>query len=212
VVCMQGRFHPFEGYSLALCTLPIKLFKLLGCKMLILTNAAGILNRSYNVGDLMVIKDHISLPVLSLQHPLVGPNDERFGPRFPPINQIYGKKYRELFMECAKELSIDVREGVYSSIGGPSYETVSDSRFLIQIGADCVGMSTSHEAMVACYCGLKVLGFSILTDKVPLEFDSEDVSDHNEVIKIANRKAKEAEKLVARILEKLNENPSLIEN
>ena len=139
VVCMQGRFHPFEGYSLALCCLPIKIFKLLGCKLLFVTNAAGGLNRNYQVGDLMCIKDHLSLPLLTLQHPLVGPNDERFGPRFPPIDRIYGKHERQLLIECAKEIDVVMREGVYSAIGGPSYETVSDSRFLLNSGADCVG-------------------------------------------------------------------------
>ena len=95
-VCMQGRFHPFEGYSPALCTMPIKVFKLLGIKTLIITNAAGGINENYNVGDLMVIKDHMSFPLLSLSHPLVGPNDERFGPRFVPINNIYTKNYRDI--------------------------------------------------------------------------------------------------------------------
>ena len=128
-VCMQGRFHPYEGYSLSLCTLPIKIFKLLGVKMIVLTNAAGGLNDLYNVGDLMIIKDHMSFPLLSLSHPLLGPNDERFGPRFVPINNIYGKKYRDIFKECGKELGISLHEGIYGAIGGPSYETVTDSRF-----------------------------------------------------------------------------------
>lgn len=209
---MQGRFHPFEGYSLALCSLPVKLFKLLGCKMVLLTNAAGGVNPNYNVGDLMLIKDHLSFPLLSLQHPLIGPNDERFGPRFPPINKIYEKKYRDLMLSCAKELNIVMREGVYCAIGGPSYETVTDSLFLQKSGADSVGMSTTHEAMVACYCGLKVLAFSIVTDKVALELDCEDEPDHNEIVKIANLKAKEAEKLVANFLKKINDQPSLIDN
>jgi purine-nucleoside phosphorylase len=87
VVCMQGRFHPFEGYSLAVCCMPIKLFKLLGCHLVFVTNAAGALNRTYQVGDLMVLKDHLSVPLLSLQHPLIGPNDTRFGPRFPPVDR-----------------------------------------------------------------------------------------------------------------------------
>lgn len=140
VVCMQGRFHPFEGYSNALCCMPIKIFKLLGCQLLFVTNAAGALNRSYQVGDLMVLKDHLSLPLLALQHPLVGPNDTRFGPRFPPVDRVYPAAERELLIKCAEELNLKVREGVYSSIGGPSYETISDARFLLNAGADCVGI------------------------------------------------------------------------
>ncbi len=129
-----------KGYSLALCTLPIKVFKLLGIQMIIITNAAGGINTTYNVGDLMVIKDHMSFPLLSLSHPLIGPNDERFGPRFVPINNIYAKKYRKVFIDCGKELNIDLHEGVYGTVGGPSYETVTDSRFCKTAGMDCVGL------------------------------------------------------------------------
>lgn len=136
---MQGRFHPYEGYSLALCTLPIKIFKLIGCKMVILTNAAGGLNRSFEIGDLMLIKDHLSMPLLSLLHPLVGPNDERFGPRFVPITRVYAKNLRDLFKKCGEELNINLQEGVYGTIGGPSYETVTDSLFCLKNGMDCVG-------------------------------------------------------------------------
>lgn len=107
--------------------------------MVILTNAAGGLNRSYEVGDLMLIKDHLSLPILSLQHPLVGPNDERFGPRFVPITRVYAKNLRDTFLECGAELNISLKQGVYGTIGGPSYETVTDSLFCLNSGMDCVG-------------------------------------------------------------------------
>jgi purine-nucleoside phosphorylase len=117
VVAMQGRFHPYEGYTTAVCTLPIKVFKLLGVKIVILTNAAGGVNPAYKVGDLMILKDHISYPSLALQHPLVGPNDERFGPRFMPINKIYTKPLRDLFRQVAEQADIQVQEGVYSVIG-----------------------------------------------------------------------------------------------
>jgi len=136
VVCMQGRFHPFEGYSLALCAMPIKVFSRLGVKLVILTNAAGGVNPKYNVGDMMVIKDHISFPNLSLSHPLIGPNDERFGPRFLPINNIYNKKLREQLLNCGKELDIHLHEGVYGNIGGPTYETPSDTRWCLAAGMD----------------------------------------------------------------------------
>ena len=210
VVCMQGRFHPFEGYSMALCTLPIKIFKLLGCKMVILTNAAGGLNRVLNVGDIMLIKDHMSFPLLGLKNPLIGVNDERFGPRFVPINKLYTSSLRDLFKECSKELQFSIHEGVYGTIGGPSYETIADCRFCLTAGMDCVGMSTSHEAIVAAYCGLKVLACSIITDKAPIEYDDEE-PDHKEIVKVAASKAKDIEKLICAFLSKLKDKMSLIE-
>ena len=210
VVCMQGRFHPFEGYSMALCTLPIKIFKLLGCKMVVLTNAAGGLNRVLNVGDIMLIKDHMSLPLLSLKNPLIGVNDDRFGPRFVPINKLYTKSLRDLFKECSKELNISIHEGVYGTIGGPSYETVADSKFCLASGMDCVGMSTSHEAVVAAYCGLKVLACSIITDMAPIDYEDHD-PDHSEIVKVAAAKAKDLEKLICSFLRKLNDNLSLLD-
>lgn len=136
---MQGRFHSYEGYTLALCCLPVKIFKLLGCRLLIATNAAGALNKSYQVGDLMVIKDHFSTPMLTMQHPLIGTNDERFGNRFVPANKVYDRDLRELFVEAAKKLDVRVHEGVYAVIGGPAYESVTDARFLLNQGCDCSG-------------------------------------------------------------------------
>lgn len=211
VVCMQGRFHPYEGYSSALCSMPIKIFKILGVKMVVLTNAAGGINPEYKVGDLMLLKDHISLPGFALSHPLIGPNDERFGPRFLPLNKIYCKKVRELFKECSQNVDVTVHEGCYGSIGGPTYESPTDSRYCKNSGMDCVGMSTTHEAVVALYCGMKVLAFSIVTDVVSLEFDNEETTDHEEILKVAHAKAKQAEKLVEMFLHKINENRHLIE-
>lgn len=186
--------------------MPVKVFSRLGVKLVIITNAAGGCNPSYNVGDIMVIKDHISFPLLSLSHPLIGPNDERFGPRFLPINNMYNKQLREKFLNCGKELSISLHEGVYGNIGGPTYESPSDTRWCLAAGMDSVGMSTSHEVVVAHHVGMKVLAFSIVTDKIYTEYDVEDSSDHSEIVKIANLKAKEAEKLVSYFLKRLKEN------
>jgi purine-nucleoside phosphorylase len=136
---MQGRFHPYEGYCAAVCTLPIKVFRFLGVKLMVLTNAAGGLNKSYNVGDLMLIKDHLSYPLLTLNHPLVGPNDSRFGPRFLPINLLYDADMRNIFKAASQELSLHVHEGVYGVVGGPTYETVTDCRLFASNGADVVG-------------------------------------------------------------------------
>ncbi|CAF1071335.1 unnamed protein product [Brachionus calyciflorus] len=197
VVCMQGRFHAYEGYSNALCTMPMKVFKLLGLESVILTCAAGGINQSFEVGDIMLIKDHIAPLLWTLQNPLVGHNDDRFGPRFPAVNRIYTKHYRDLIKEIASEKSLELKDGVYSSLGGPCYETVSELRGLLQLGADAVGMSTAHEALVASYCGLKVLGIALITNKAVIEYDSENYPNHEEVIDTANRRAKDLEELVS---------------
>lgn len=196
VVCMQGRFHAYEGYSNALCTMPMKVFKLLGVQTVILTCAAGGINRSFEVGDIMLIKDHIAPLLWTLQNPLVGHNDERFGPRFPAVNRIYTKELRDLFYKIAGDQDLPIKDGVYSSLGGPCYETVSELRGLLMLGADAVGMSTAHEALVASYCGLKVLAIALITNKTVIDYDSEHYPNHEEVIDTANKRAKELENLV----------------
>jgi purine-nucleoside phosphorylase len=204
VVCMQGRFHAYEGYSNSLCTMPMKVFKLLGIESVILTCAAGGINSSFEVGDIMVIKDHIAPLLWTLQNPLVGPNDERFGPRFPAANKIYTKVYRDIFHKIANDKELMIKQGVYSSLGGPCYETVTELRLLSQLGADSVGMSTAHEALVASYCGLKVLGVALITNKGILDYDSEEFPNHEEVIDIANKRAKDVEGLIIDFVEKLD--------
>lgn len=205
VVCMQGRFHAYEGYSNALCTMPMKVFKLLGIETVILTCAAGGINRSFEVGDIMLIKDHIAPLLWTLQNPLIGHNDERFGPRFPAINRTYTKALRELFHQIAKEKNLEVKEGVYSSLGGPCYETVSELRGLLLLGADAVGMSTAHEALVANYCGLKVLAIGLITNKAVIEYDSEFYPNHEEVLETANRRAKDIEELVIEFVKRTSQ-------
>jgi purine-nucleoside phosphorylase len=168
------------------------------------------LNRSYQVGDLMVLKDHASFPMLSLSHPLIGPHDERFGPRFTAVNNIYKKELRQLFLQCGQELNIKLHEGVYGTVGGPTFETVTDARMFLNAGWDCVGMSTTHEAVVAYNCGLKVLAFSIVTDRVAVEYDLEEYPHHEEIVKVANSRARDSELLVATLLKKLKETHSHI--
>lgn len=205
VVAMQGRFHAYEGYSNALCTMPMKVFKLLGVETVILTCAAGGINQNFEVGDIMLIKDHIAPLLWTLQNPLVGHNDERFGPRFPSANRIYTKKLRDIFHKCAKEKDIVIKEGVYSSLGGPCYETVSELRGLMMLGADSVGMSTAHEALVASYCGLQVLGIALITNKAIIEYDSEHYPNHEEVLDTANKRAKDLEYLVSELVTQIAE-------
>lgn len=181
----------------------MKVFKLLGVEAVVLTCAAGGINQSLKVGDIMLIKDHIAPLLWTLQNPLVGHNDDRFGPRFPAVNRIYTKAYRDLCRKIAEEKNLTLAEGVYSSLGGPCYETVSELRGLLQLGADAVGMSTAHEALVASYCGLKVLAIALITNKAVIEYDSEDFPNHEEVIETANLRAKDLEELVCQFVTKV---------
>lgn len=166
VMCMQGRFHYYEGYPLVKvnfkttrnhefnrilyflkCSMPIRVMKLVGVTHLIATNAAGGLNPKYKVGDIVIVKDHINIMGFAGNNPLQGPNDTRFGPRFPPMNNAYDSVLRQHALEIAQELGIQdqVYEGVYTCLGGPNYETVAELKMLKILGVDCVGMSTVHE-------------------------------------------------------------------
>ena len=202
---MQGRFHSYEGYSTALCTMPMKVFKLMGIESVVLTCAAGGLNRSLEAGDIMVIKDHLSPLLWTLQNPLVGVNDERFGPRFPATNKIYSKKFRDTFRRVSNELDITIKEGVYTSIGGPNYESVTDARGLLSLGADAVGMSTAHEALVAGYCGLNVLAVALISNVVVIDYDSEEIANHEEVLDTANKRAKDVENLIIKFVTSISQ-------
>jgi purine-nucleoside phosphorylase len=161
VMAMDGRFHLYEGYSTWQVTFPIRVMKELGCRLLIVSNAAGGLNPLHNKGDLIVIEDHINLMGLN---PLIGPNDERLGPRFPDMIEPYDRNLQNLALEVALRSNIVARRGVYVAVVGPNLETRAEYRFLRGIGADVVGMSTVPEVLVAVHAGLKVLGFSIVTD------------------------------------------------
>jgi purine-nucleoside phosphorylase len=161
VLAMEGRFHLYEGYSPGQVTFPIRVMKELGCRLLIVSNAAGGLNPLYDQGDLVVLEDHINLMGLN---PLIGPNDDRLGPRFPDLIEPYDRRLQRLALEVALQSNIVARRGVYVAVVGPNLETRAEYRFLRGIGADLVGMSTVPEVLVAVHAGLKVLGFSIVTD------------------------------------------------
>ncbi len=161
VVCLQGRIHYYEGLPMGEITLPIRVLAALGVKQLVLTNAAGGVNMFYSPGDLMLISDHINF---SGTNPLIGPNLDAFGPRFPDCSDLYTKTLRETIREKAAEAGIPTQEGVYAMYSGPNYETPAEIRMFRVLGADAVGMSTVPEALVAGHCGMEVVGISCITN------------------------------------------------
>ncbi len=163
VLAMQGRFHYYEGYNMKQVTFPIRVFKALGVEYLFVSNAAGGMNSSFDVGDIMLIEDHINL---FPEHPLHGKNYDQLGTRFPDMSEAYNKELRLLAMEIAKEKDIKLQHGVYIGLQGPTFETPAEYNFLRIIGGDAVGMSTVPEVIVANHAGMKVLAFSIITDLV----------------------------------------------
>lgn len=161
VVCMSGRFHYYEGYEFEQLAIPIRVFKLLGVNTVILTNAAGAINKEFKPGDIMIIRDHIKLTGAS---PVRGKNIPELGPRFFDVTDMYTKGLRELTKECADRLNIDIKEGVYFYATGPQFETPAEINAMRILGGDTVGMSTVTEAITAAHCGIKVLGLSLVTN------------------------------------------------
>ncbi|MDO5522565.1 MAG: purine-nucleoside phosphorylase [Bacteroidia bacterium] len=161
VIAMQGRFHYYEGYNMKQVTFPVRVFKALGVEYLFVSNAAGGMNSSFDVGDIMLIEDHINL---FPEHPLHGKNHEELGTRFPDMSEAYNKELRLMAMEIAKEKNIKLQHGVYVGLSGPTFETPAEYNWLRIIGGDAVGMSTVPEVIVANHAKMKVLAFSIITD------------------------------------------------
>jgi purine-nucleoside phosphorylase len=197
VMAMEGRFHLYEGYSPWQVTFPIRVMKELGCQLLIVSNAAGGLNPLYERADLIVIEDHINLMGLN---PLIGPNDERLGPRFPDMIEPYDRGLQDLALRVALEANIVARRGVYVAVVGPNLETRAEYRFLRGMGADVVGMSTVPEVLVAIHAGLKVLGFSIVTDMcLP---DALKPVSIEEIVAVANEAEAKLRTIVRGVLER----------
>ncbi|WP_035186196.1 purine-nucleoside phosphorylase [Alteribacter aurantiacus] len=182
VVAMQGRFHYYEGYDMSLVTLPVRVMKAIGVTDLIVTNAAGGVNESFEPGDLMLIEDHINN---FGTNPLIGPNEEEMGPRFPDMSEAYTKSHFELAKRTANELGINVQSGVYVGNTGPCYETPAEVRMLRTLGGDAVGMSTVPEVIVARHCGLKVLGISCISNMAAGILDQP--LHHDEVIETTEK-------------------------
>lgn len=186
VLVFQGRPHYYEGYSIQEVVLPVRVFQAAGGKILIVTNAAGGLNPSFKPGDLMLITDHINLPGMAGIHPLRGPHDEALGPRFVDMVNAYNPQLRSLAQKAARKAGIELYEGVYAFVAGPSYETPAEVRFLRLIGADAVGMSTVPEVLAARHSGLKVLGISGISNVIPIQ-PEEKGPDHKEVLEAGKK-------------------------
>ncbi|MGM0410393.1 MAG: purine-nucleoside phosphorylase [Bacillota bacterium] len=198
VVAMQGRFHYYEGYTMQEITIPVRVMNLLGIEKMIVTNAAGGINRNFNPGDFMIITDHINLMG---DNPLIGENYNEFGPRFPDMSEAYNKKLRDIAEKTAREEGLTIRNGVYAGMSGPSFETPTEIRKLRKDGADAVGMSTVPEVIVANHMDIDVLGISCITNMAagilpqPLT--------HKEVIEITEKVKPEFKKLVRKTLENI---------
>jgi len=195
---MEGRFHLYEGYTAAQVTFPIRVLKELGCEILVVSNAAGGLNPMHSKGDLVVIDDHINLMGVN---PLIGPNDDRLGPRFPDMIAPYDRGLQNLALRVALEANVVAHRGVYVGVTGPNLETRAEYRFLRAIGADVVGMSTVPEVLVAVHAGLRVLGFSIVTDLcLP---DALEPVRIEEILAVARTAEGKLRTIVKRVLEEL---------
>ncbi len=203
VLVMRGRAHFYEGYPLSQVTLPIRVMQLLGLEIVILTNAAGGLNKAFSAGDLMLITDHINLLGMAGNNPLRGPNDNSLGVRFPDMSRIYDPELRKIAVGVAGDEAIPLRQGVYICLAGPSFETPADVRFLRVIGADAVGMSTVPEATVARHGGLRVLGFSGISNLVVDDPEASAETTHEEVLDAGKIMSPRLEKLLRGILRRL---------
>ena len=184
VIAMQGRFHYYEGYTMQQVTFPVRVMKLLGVKNLLVSNAAGGINTSFKVGDLMIIRDHINM----MPNPLIGPNDEQFGTRFPDMTRAYDREFIGLVEEIAASHGISLKKGVYVGLTGPSFETPAEYAFYGRVGGDAIGMSTVPEVIVARHAGLRVFGMSVITNE-GYHFADDFVNDGADVIVAANQAA-----------------------
>jgi purine-nucleoside phosphorylase len=201
VVVLQGRIHFYEGYSMAQVTLPVRVMKRLGVDRLIVTNAAGGIHPDYCPGDIMLILDHINLIGMSGHDPLMGPNDLELGPRFPDMSQAYDRELCDRARRVAREIGLPLREGNYAGVGGPSFETPADLRFLRTAGADAVGMSTVPEVIVARHGSMRVLGLSGISNRASL--DGSTPTKNEDVIEAGKVIAPKLEKLIRGIVKEL---------
>lgn len=199
VIAMQGRIHFYEGYPMELVTLPIRVMKVIGIKYLFVSNAAGGVNFSFHVGDLMIITDHIN----QLPNPLIGPNLEDFGPRFPDMTRPYDPKLIRMAEKIGADLGIDLKKGVYYGGTGPTYETPHEYKYIRTIGGDATGMSTIPEVIVARHSGIPVFGVSVITNEAHDDYAEDYVNDGDDVVKAADAAADRMCLLFSKLIEEL---------
>lgn len=197
-IVMQGRFHYYEGYDMKKVVYPIKIFKMLGAKTLFITNAAGATSDNYNTGDIMLINDHINFMG---NNPLIGKNEDSLGTRFPDMSDCYSKEIQELSKKIAKKLNIDLKEGVYLAVSGPSYETKAEVKMFKMLGADAIGMSTVPEAIVANYLNMNVAAFSMISNYATGV--SNNKLTHNEVLETGKITSEKLSQLIKEIIKNL---------
>ena len=199
VIAMQGRIHYYEGYGMDKVVLPIRVMISLGIKTLIVSNAAGGTNLSFHVGDLMVIKDHINL----LPNPLIGPNLDEFGPRFPDMTRPYDPNLVKLAFRLGRRMGIPLQQGVYVGGTGPSYETPAEYKYFRTIGGDAVGMSTIPEVITARHAGVPVFGISVITNEAHDDYADDYENDGEDVVAAANAAADKMSRLIIKMIEKI---------
>jgi purine-nucleoside phosphorylase len=202
VLAMQGRFHYYEGYSMQEVTFPIRVMKLAGIENLLVSNAAGGINPTFKTGDLMIIRDHICMA----PNPLIGPNDEAFGTRFPDMTRAYDREFIGWAEEIALREGIPLKKGVYVGLTGPSYETPAEYAFYGKAGGDAIGMSTVAEVIVARHAGLRVFGMSVITNE-GYHFADDFVNDAGDVIRSANEAAGKMATLFGRLIGRIDKTP-----
>ncbi len=195
VVAMQGRFHYYEGYSMLEVTFPVRVMKFLGVEKLIVSNASGGVNPTYKVGDIVIIKDHINMMP---EHPLRGKNEDRFGPRFVNMSEPFSKNMIFKAKELAQKLNIEVKDGIYLGLQGPTFETLSEYRMVKKLGADCVGMSTVPEVIVARHMNMECFGLSIITDMG--DEDNIETVSHDEVLEAAKKAEPKVRSLIKELI------------
>ena len=198
VMAMQGRFHYYEGYTMQEVTFPVRVMARLGVKVLFVSNAAGAVNPAYRVGDMMIITDHVNL----MPNPLIGPNMEEFGTRFPDMTTVYSRRIRQMALDEAEAMGEKLQQGVYVAGTGPTYETPAEYKFYAAIGGDAAGMSTVPEVIVARHSGLEIFGMSIITNQSN-DLSDTCLNDGDDVVREANKAAIKMTSLFERIISKL---------
>lgn len=196
VVAMQGRFHYYEGYSMQEVTFPVRVMKFLGVQKLIVSNASGGVNPNYRVGDIVILNDHINLVP---EHPLRGKNDERFGPRFVNMSEPYSKRMIAVAKELAQKNAIEVKDGIYLGLQGPTFETLAEYKMVKILGADCVGMSTVPEVIVARHMDVETFGVSVITDMG--DENSIETISHDEVLEAARKAEPKVRLLIKELIQ-----------